>query len=438
MSHRPVSTHKPANRNRRLRAAVSRLPILLAFSGIAACSSTTGVVNGPFAPPLVGNEGTVPEPNENITVLSAASPARFSARDQRFEVASAFITGRRNEVTGIETVSSSQTTFDDPGGIVDFDRNTGSLTFDLAQDNVRITDTIGPLLLFRPDEDVVGFENPVEAITISSLPERFTNFFPGNVVLPNGATSVEELRNNPAAVDVLVRDLQEISNDNPSILGSTIGPMAAASLLEALGEFSNAIFDADFIQHEGSNGGFFSPLKIRGNNPGVEPNYAFLGLWNVLPVNNPDTDVTFGASVFGIQTPVEEVPNNGTASYDTTIGGYVQRDGDRVFLTGSVNLTADFSARRVNYDVLTILGTADTDGTTLFTPFVNLAGSGVIEANRFDGTLVGTDDRSLRGTVDGAFFGPRAAEVGGTLQFGNDDIQAVGGFVGTRQGDDIN
>ncbi|MEL6790991.1 MAG: transferrin-binding protein-like solute binding protein [Pseudomonadota bacterium] len=436
MFHRPLSAHKST---KRILATASRLPLLLVFSGLAACSSTTtGVTNGPFAPPLVGNEGTVPEPNSNITILSSSSPARATARDQRFEVASAFITGRRNEVTGIETVAFSQSTFDDPTGIVDFDRETRSLTFDLTQGDVRITDVIGPLILFRPDSDLLGFENAEVAVTVSSLPERFLNFFPGNVVLPNGATSVEELRNDPAAVDLLIRDLQGISGGEGSFLGSTIDEMAASSLLESLNEAADVIFNADFIRQVGTNGGFFSPLKIRGNNPGVEPSYVILGLWNVLPVNNPDTDVTFGASVFGLQTPVEEIPNTGTASYDTTIGGYVHRDGDRVFLTGSVNLTADFSTRLVNYDVQTVLATPNTDGTSLFTPFADLAGSGAIEANRFDGTLVGTDDRSLRGTVDGAFFGPGAVEVGGTLQFGNDDIQAVGGFVGTRQGDDIN
>lgn len=417
---------------------LSAMATLVTLIGASACSSTDGPINGPLNPAVPASAPPVAEPNANLTVLTPASPAAGAARDQTFEVASAFITTRRTEAGGQDFIASSKSDFDDPSGIVAFDRETRTLTFELQQGTVDIAETFGPILLFQPGDEILGFDNPELAITISSVPEIFAAIFPGNVGLPNGAQTLEDLRNDPAGVQILIDDLMNVASGEASILGTTVNADTATAILESINAFTEGLYETDFIPHRGSNGSRFSPLKIRDNNPGIETSYVILGLWDTLPVDNQGLDTTLGASVFGLQTPVEEIPATGSASYDTTIGGYVLRNGDRIFLTGSVNLTANFATRRVNYDVQTILGTPDTDGTTLFTPFVELGGSGVIEANRFDGDLIGTIDPSLRGTVDGAFFGPGAVEVGGTLSFSNDELQAIGGFVGTRQGDETN
>jgi len=417
----------------RSNSTLSLAAMAITLVGASACSSTDGPINGPLNPAVPASDPPIAEPNSNLTILTPASPAVASARDQDFEVASAFITTRDNVRGGEDFIASSTSDFDNPTGFVEYDRATRSLTFSIDQGTVNIAETFGPILLFEPPE-LLGFDDDRLAITLSSVPELFFQIVPGNVTLPNGAQTLLDLRNDPGAADVFVADLVRISGGEESNLGSEIDSDTASAILESLNTVADTIFAGDFIPHLGDNGSTYSPFKIRDNNPNVEPSYVILGLWNTLPLDNQGSDRTLGASVFGLQTPEAEIPAAGTASYDTTIGGYVVRNGDRVFLTGSVNLTADFSTRQVRYDVNTVLATPDRID-TLFTPFVDLRGSGVIESNRFDGDLVGVDDPSLRGTVDGAFFGPEAVEVGGTLRFGNDEIQAVGGFVGTREGD---
>ena len=399
---------------------------------MSACASTSAPA-GPLNPAVAASNPPTPPVNDNINILSAGNPQNFLAVDETFEVAAGFLTVRVNGANGLDLISASRTDFRDPGGTATYDASSRTLTFDIQQGAIDINDVFGPLLLSAP-ADFANLVNDTLAVTISSLPESFPNV-PGNIVLPNGATSFEQLRNDPGSVDFFIQDLQRILNGEPSQLGTTADSDAITAFLGSLNDTTTRIFSFDFIRHESVNGtgNTFQPFKIRGNNPGITPSYVVLGVWDTRPVDATVNDFTVGVSAFGVPTPANEVPNAGSASYNTTIAGYVLRQAGLTFLTGSVNLTANFDSRLVNYDVQTILATSDVDGQTLFTPFVDLEGQGLLSGGaRFNGTLIGVDDISLRGSVDGAFFGPGAVEVGGTLDFSNDELRATGGFVGTR------
>jgi len=104
-------------------------------------------------------------------------------------------------------------------------------------------------------------------------------------------------------------------------------------------------------------------------------------------------------------------------------------------LRGSVILNADFATRNISAQVNTLIAATGPSGETIFTEFTRLSGNGDIrEQNSFSGDLRGLDDPSLTGGYEGAFFGPGAAEAGGTFTFSNDDIAASAGFVGPRDG----
>lgn len=395
----------------------------------SACASGGGVVDANGFTAL--NESPVPPSNENITALSASNPNRGRAVSQTFQVASAFQTTRVNSVGSEEVIARSRSDFREPGGSVFFDAANSTLTFDISQGVVDINDSFGLLLLAEPG-DFLGIDNDRLAITISAIPEEFPAL-PSGLLLPGNATSFSDLQGNPEAVDAFITDLGRIASGEASVFGSTISSEGASLFLNTLTELTDFAFSFDYVRHTGSEGAIFDVQDTVSNNSGVSTNYVTLGLWRTAPVAGLPGDVTEGASVFGVFTPVDEVPITGTATYDTVIGGTVLRNGVSEFLTGSVNITANFDTRILDFGIQSILQDFDAAGNTIFTDFVELEGEGLITGgNQFDGDLRGVTDPSLRGEVAGAFFGPDAVEVGGTFRFGNDTIEASGGFVGVN------
>ncbi len=433
---------------------------LIALTTLGACSSTGGGANTTALSQTNSTPPPPPPSNPNITVLSAGNPANGQAIDETFEVASSFLVVQENASGSLDTVSRSRSDFRDPSGTVFFDAETGSLTFNIQEGDVVINDVFGPILT-TPIGDFSNLENDAIAVTVSTFPERFA--LPSSVVLPQGAQTLEDLRGNPEAVDALVADLQTITSSTDddgafagvlgaisstgsaddegepeevqtTPLGSTLTASQAADILATFQAVASSLNGFDFITHNGlENGTVFQPLQLRENNPGIETSYVQLGVWqNTQTIGGAD-EAAFGASVFGQLTPASEVPTVGSATYDTTIGGFINRQGNLDFLTGSVTIDANFATRMVDLGILSVIQTSDANGEPLFTDFVELQGEGLLTGgNRFDGDLRGTQDQSIRGEIAGAFFGPIAQEVGGTLRFGNDDFEAAGAFVGTQ------
>lgn len=168
-------------------------------------------------------------------------------------------------------------------------------------------------------------------------------------------------------------------------------------------------------------------------NSGTTTNYTALGAWQTTPASGFTGTESYGVTIYGKVTPDNEIPETGTASYTSTIVGWLLRANQLEEMRGSVFLDVNFGAHTVDAAVDADIVTTSADGTFVFTDIATLSGEGFLEtSNRFDGTLQGDTDPTLQGTFEGGFFGPFAAEVGGTLTFSNSSLAGSGGYVGTR------
>ena len=148
---------------------------------------------------------------------------------------------------------------------------------------------------------------------------------------------------------------------------------------------------------------------------GVSANLTYTGYghWTVgstVGVDQRFDDVYF---TYGSATQTADMPKTGSATYTLTVGGQCAAP-----LDGRGTLSANFAASTVNVSI-------DTQfvyrANQTFSPFATLTGSGAISANGFTTQLSGG---GYTGSVDGLFYGPQAAEVGGALM-----IAKYGGVV---------
>ncbi len=130
--------------------------------------------------------------------------------------------------------------------------------------------------------------------------------------------------------------------------------------------------------------------------------------------------------VYGIRTQQGDLPKSGSASYALQLNGSAQG----ASVTGNGSMTADFAAGTVGVSIAP--GYLYRAGQTV-TPFATLTGNGKIDsaANTFQSALAGG---GYTGAIDGAFFGPQAAEAGGafTVTAGDGSVAAAGVALGKR------
>ena len=395
-----------------------------AAAGLAACSSTGGDNPDPVVNTPVGN---VNQLNTTLGPLSLGNPDNGAeAVTEAFSAVSTGITlSRSASGTGMEFVSLTEGDFsniapnDDPSiSSVTFNKADNSLTFDISNGDLELQDTIGPIFLADPG-DFADLLNDNLAVLIAAFPNAF---FADQDFNPNA------FEGNPDGVD------QEIERIR------ALGTEEAGEYLARLTEIAQEVFlDEDFFNYgRGSANGenlFYSQLKITGTNSGTTTNYVALGAWNNPPAAGAAGDISYGVTIYGAPTPPGELPDSGTATYDATIVGWLLRQNKVEELRGGVALEVDFGLRNVSANVNTMIAATGPSGETIFTDFSRLSGNGeILDQNGFTGNLRGVDDPTLTGDYQGAFFGPGAAEVGGTFTFSNNDVAASAGFVGPRNG----
>lgn len=158
--------------------------------------------------------------------------------------------------------------------------------------------------------------------------------------------------------------------------------------------------------------------------------YASLGGWAKVTPSTSRIETAYFA--FGVQTPASSMPRTGSASYDVTITGMLADDIEPNTMDGSGVINANFASGAVQ-------GTFSMVATGLMTeaevPFDFTATASIgANSNRFSGSATGTSTSyaaGMTGNWAGAFFGPNAAEVGGSFRLtGSDGFNAVGAFVG--------
>lgn len=127
------------------------------------------------------------------------------------------------------------------------------------------------------------------------------------------------------------------------------------------------------------------------------------------------------------------MPTTGTATYNTTIIGWLLRQNAIENLRGGLGLNVDFATGAITANVDTSIVVTDVNGQDIATDLAELTGVGSIgNGNFFSGQLTGVGDPNLSGDFQGAFFGPSAAEVGGTLNIISDDYAGSAAFVGPK------
>lgn len=382
-----------------------------AFTAIAialgACGSTGGtpdpVVNapGPSAAAL----------NTTLGPLSYGNPRKGVSVSESFAAATSALTVSSNGA-GYEYAGQSRGDYTN-AGIARFDKASNSLTLEITQDDIAIQDTIGPLLLADPGE-FENLENNDLAILIAARPEIF----------PAGyGVDPSDYAGNPEAADLMLTALGE----NPD--------ESAGDYLAVLSAIAEEMKDADFFEYEGANGIRYAQLKTTGTNSGITTNYVALGAWrNVAPADGFPGDEVLGATVWGKLTPPGEIPATGTANYSSSIVGWLLRQNQIEQLRGGFNVNVDFASGAITSAVDADIVVFDVNGEPLLADLTEMTGTGqIVEgANHFRGTLRGVNDPGLEGAFQGGFYGPDAAEIGGTFDFTSEDYAGSGAFVGSQ------
>lgn len=170
--------------------------------------------------------------------------------------------------------------------------------------------------------------------------------------------------------------------------------------------------------------------------------YSSFGWWDRDIAANSGTTVASTFS-YGLQTPVGSMPTSGTASYTgKTTGVAVYQGGNGGYiLSGSFTATADFAANTLDAAFTNISATNVVTG-TVYDSFTNFSAAATISGNTFSGTTASTATNPVlvtagpySGTIDGAFYGPSAQEIGGVWTLttnGGAGWSATGSFGGKQ------
>jgi hypothetical protein len=197
---------------------------------------------------------------------------------------------------------------------------------------------------------------------------------------------------------------------------------------------NTTVFNADnssFAQIDkvDANGNTVSVIKF---NDGSQLDAVTYGIWQTTDKNGNMTNS--GAFVQGSDTPADQMPASGTATYAGQAIG-TGKDGTGSFtLIGSSNVTADFGSHNVTTNVeLNKVGQDQ--------PFVALQSTdGLIanNSNKFAGTIKSSDG-VLSGGIQGGFFGTAAnqrgaaGEVAGVFNAAGGGTSLNGAFAGAKQ-----
>lgn len=159
--------------------------------------------------------------------------------------------------------------------------------------------------------------------------------------------------------------------------------------------------------------------------------YHTLGAWAYAP--NSGAAPTLGMFVGGSPTVTTDIPTTGTATYTGLVEGNVIAPNVFDTIDALATAQANFGTRTVT---LTTTGTQSTDLLTQNATAVSAAGLNITSGtltyqpatNALTGTL--TTANGMTGSATGTFFGPSAAELGGTfkLQDGTQTTHFIGGF----------
>lgn len=154
---------------------------------------------------------------------------------------------------------------------------------------------------------------------------------------------------------------------------------------------------------------------------------------------DPKNGVIYGYQSVGDETPKDAVPDKGTATYSGITTARLTDNGAMKHLTARVNAVADFAKKAISFTTsdahthrINDQGFRESQSLEKY----NLYGHATWEAssNSFKGDVFSTD-KSLKGELNGKFYGASVAEIGGTygLKDQAGKIQLIGGYGAARK-----
>ncbi len=196
-------------------------------------------------------------------------------------------------------------------------------------------------------------------------------------------------------------------------------------------DLNSSVSNTTIAAYERSSGTTTDSLvlfKPGAANPEIALTYASYGAWQRTVDGGTTIDATQRFFVYGVPTAASAMPTSGTASYTTTLDGFLASDTGLYSLGGTSSFTANFGASTVAVSLSPVGIDVATDAVQ---SFGTLTGNGTITAasSSFASTLSGG---GYNGSINGQFFGPSAAEVGGSFSFGNATGTAAGVIVGKK------
>jgi len=170
-----------------------------------------------------------------------------------------------------------------------------------------------------------------------------------------------------------------------------------------------------------------APAHIATTMNGVEEyNYLSWGSWSVDAGTSPEKSI-FAHSpwIAGRLTPGNQVPTTGTATYNGSAWGQLNDGTSFTSVAGNAALAADYGTRTLTGSFSNM---KRADGSAWTDVGVNASWGSA------NSQIAGTTSApgGLTGTVNGAFFGPAAQEVGGNWTLQGGATQAAGVFTGKK------
>jgi hypothetical protein len=166
---------------------------------------------------------------------------------------------------------------------------------------------------------------------------------------------------------------------------------------------------------------------------GVALSYTVVADWE--HVNNLGQTGVARIAIGGMPTLASDMPRTGSATYATAVTGTANRGGISDSLTG--NSTATFSADFAHGSVTTALNLVRSGLNVQPLALGSFNGTGTISSTGpdFTGTLSGGDTSGIAatGAFAGAFFGPKALEMGYAWYVSGGAFSAVGAVTGVKQ-----
>lgn len=152
--------------------------------------------------------------------------------------------------------------------------------------------------------------------------------------------------------------------------------------------------------------------------------YASYGALQTITDNGATLDVDTAFFTYGVLTTASDMPRTGSASYRTHIDGQFADNSGAYSLSGTSSFAANFAAGTFAFSMDPV-GQNVVTGALKGLGSHNINGS-IDRGNQFNGNIGNSDPGGIySSTLGGYFYGPAAAEIGGTFS-----LVGGGGFGG--------